>query len=104
MKKIAVIAAGGKQRIVSEGDLLRVEKIEAPVGSTHSFDQVLLIDNGTETILGAPALAGKKVAAEIVAHGREKKKVVLRYRQKSRWQVKKGHRQHYTSVKITSIA
>lgn len=104
MSKIAVIETGGKQYLVTEGTVLTVEKIEVEKGGSVTFDKVLLTDDGSSTKVGAPYISGVKVSAEIVAEGREKKITVIRYRPKSRHFVKKGHRQPFTKVKITSVA
>ena len=103
MAKIAIIATGGKQYLVSEGTVLDIEKIESKVGDKVVFDQVLLVDDGTTTKSGAPMLEGAKVTAEHIAEGREKKINVIRYRQKSRYFKKKGHRQAFSKVKITTL-
>ena len=103
MAKIAIIATGGKQYLVSEGTVLDIEKIPSKVGDKIVFDQVLLIDDGTTMTIGAPNLEGAKVSAEHIAEGREKKVTVIRYRQKSRYFKKKGHRQAFSKVKITAL-
>ena len=104
MAKIAIIATGGKQYVVSEGTVLDIEKIPAKVGEKVTFDQVFLIDDGSTTKTGAPTIAGAKVTAELLAEGREKKITVIRYRQKSRYFKKKGHRQAFSKVKITALS
>lgn len=104
MSKIAVIETGGKQYLVTEGAVLSVEKIEAGKAGSITFDKVLLTDDGSSTKVGAPYISGAKVSAEVVLEGREKKVTVIRYRPKSRHFVKRGHRQPFTKVKITSVA
>ena len=105
MAKIAVIAEGGKQYLVKEGDVVSVEKIADTkgVGSKISFDTVLLTDDGSTVKLGSPSISGAKVTGEVVAEGRDPKVTVIHYRAKSRYFKKRGHRQHFTKVKITSL-
>jgi large subunit ribosomal protein L21 len=110
MKKeeFAVIATGGKQYKVSEGSLVSVEKIkttgiEYKKGDKISFDKVLLVDDGKDTTIGTPYIKGAKVDAEIVEIGRARKVMVVKYKQKSRYLKRNGHRQPFFKVKITSI-
>lgn len=102
----AIIATGGKQYKVAAGDVLTVEKItEAPtVGKTITFDQVLLVDTGTETKLGTPSVPNAKVEATVVEIGRARKIDVVRFKAKSRYFKLRGHRQPYCKVKIVSIS
>lgn len=101
----AVIATGGKQYLVRVGDIITVEKLdgEFTAGSTISFDQVLLKDNGSATELGTPTIKGATVVAEFVQAGRGKKIDVIQYKQKSRYYKKKGHRQPFMKFKISEI-
>ncbi len=101
----AVFTTGGKQYKVRVGEILKIEKIigEHKVGDKLSFDQVLLVDDAGATQVGAPFLAGKKVAAEIVEIGRDKKITVIHYKQKSKYFKKYGHRQPYFKVKVLAI-
>lgn len=103
MAKIAIIETGGKQYVVTNDTLLTVEKLEAAVGSKVEFDKVLLVDDGAKTQVGAPYVAGAKVTAELVEEGLGKKLTVLRYRQKSRYKNKTGHRQPFSKVRITAL-
>lgn len=103
MAKIAVIQTGGKQYVVESGMVLSIEKVPASKDGKIEFDKVLLIDDGSSVTLGAPSVAGAKVSAEIVGEGRAKKVTVIRYRQKSRYFKKRGHRQPFTKVKITAL-
>ena len=100
-----VIATGGKQYQVYAGDSLKVEKISdsIKIGDKVSFDKVLLTDDGSNTVVGSPFIAGAKVSAEILEIGRADKVVVIKYKQKSRYFKKRGHRQPYTKVKIISV-
>lgn len=110
----AVIQTGGKQYKVEKGDILKIEKLsqeakpgEKPmvheVGAKVTFDQVMLLEDGTTTKIGAPYLAGAKVTATVVANDRHKKVMVVKYRAKSRYYKKNGHRQPFTEVQIESI-
>ena len=100
----AVIATGGKQYKVSEGDTVQIEKIigEYKEGDTITFDQVLLVEDGT-TKIGTPTVAGAKVTATLEKIGRNQKVVVIKYKQKSRYYKKNGHKQPHFRVTITSI-
>lgn len=101
----AVIATGGKQYLVKSGDVISVEKLDGTfaAGDTISFDQVLLKDDGTTTVLGAPTIKGAAVTAEFIEAGRGKKIDVIQYKQKSRYYKKNGHRQPFMKFKITDI-
>lgn len=103
----AVIATGGKQYVVFENDIVTIEQLidkDYAVGDKITFDAVLLTDDGKTTKVGTPNVAGAKVTGEIVEIGRAKKIVVIRYKSKSRYFNKNGHRQHFFKVKITSVA
>ncbi len=101
----AVIKTGGKQYRVSVGDAIKIEKLKGDFkkGDTVSFDQVLLIDDGKDTQIGTPVLSGKVVEGKIDLIARAQKVVVLKYKQKSRYTKKNGHRQPYFKVVITAI-
>ncbi len=99
----AVIAAGGKQHRVEEGEILRLEKIEAATGESVDFDQVLLVANGEDVKIGAPIVEGAKVTAEILSHGRGDKVTIIKFRRRKHSMTRQGHRQWYTEVKITGI-
>ena len=98
----AIIATGGKQYKVSEGDVIKVEKLDAKVGESFTFDQVLIVNDG-EVKVGDPTVAGASVEASVVSEGRGKKVIVYRYKRKSGYHKKNGHRQSYTEVKIEKI-
>jgi len=108
-EEFAVIQTGGKQYKVSKGGFLSIEKIkredkkEYEKGDKLSFDKVLLVDNGKDTTIGTPYITGAKVDAEIVEIGRARKILVIKYKQKSRYLRRNGHRQPFFKVKITSI-
>ena len=99
----AVIAAGGKQHRVEEGEVLRIEKIEAATGESIDFDEVLLVANDEDVKIGAPTVDGAKVSAEVVSHGRAEKVTIIKFRRRKHHMKRQGHRQWYTEVKITSI-
>ena len=98
----AIIATGGKQYKVAEGDIIRVEKLGAEAGTTYSFDQVLAVNNG-QLVVGTPTVAGATVTASVIGDGRGKKIIVYKYKRKSGYHKKNGHRQAYTEVKIEKI-
>jgi len=98
----AIIATGGKQYKVSEGDVIKVEKLDTNVGESYTFDQVLVVNNG-EMKVGNPTVEGASVEASVVSEGRGKKVIVYRYKRKSGYHKKNGHRQSYTEVKIGKI-
>ena len=99
----AVIVTGGKQYKVSEGDTLFVEKIEAEEGSAVTFDQVLMVGEGEDVKVGAPTVAGATVEASVVENGKARKVIVYKYKRKTGYHKKNGHRQQYTAVKIEKI-
>ena len=99
----AVIATGGKQYRVSEGTVLRVEKLEAEAGSTVEFGQVLVVGQGAEVAVGAPYVAGAKVIATVQAHGKGDKVRIVKFRRRKHYLRQKGHRQPYTEIKVTGI-
>lgn len=103
--KFAVISTGGKQYKVAEGDVLKVEKLsdDMKVGDKVVFDQVLLTDDGSTTKVGTPTVAGAKVEAVFKEAGRAQKILVIKYKQKSRYFKKNGHRQPYSQVEIKSV-
>lgn len=113
--EFSVIQTGGKQYMVTSGQTLKVEKIkgelgkdgyaEFQVGDKITFDEVVLSDNGKDaTIVGAPFIDGAKVEAEIVKIGRAPKVTVIKYKAKSNYFKKRGHRQPFFEVKITKLA
>ena len=99
----AIIKTGGKQYKVSEGDLVRVEKLPYEVGDTVEFDQVLLV-SGDEVKVGSPVIENAKVTATVEDQNKDKKIVVFKYKPKKQYRKKHGHRQPYTLVKINSIS
>jgi len=103
--EFAVIQTGGKQYKVSKDSIVSIEKIkgEFKKGDKISFDKILLVDNGKDTTIGTPYIKGAKIEAEIVEIGRARKILVVKYKQKSRYLRRNGHRQPFFKVKIISI-
>lgn len=99
----AVIKTGGKQYRVSEGDVLKVEKLDVEQGSTIDFDEVLMVANGDDIKIGAPIVEGSKVSATIEEHGRGKKIDIIKFKRRKHHMKRMGHRQAYTKLKITGI-
>ncbi|UXI67192.1 50S ribosomal protein L21 [Tahibacter amnicola] len=99
----AVIVTGGKQYRVMQGETLRVELLPADVGSTISFDQVLLVGEGEKITIGAPTVKGATVAATVKSHGRADKIRIVKFRRRKHYRKEIGHRQHFTEVEITGI-
>jgi len=99
----AVIASGGKQYKVREGDILKVEKIAGDVGEPVSFDKVLMLANGDNIQVGKPAVDSALVNGHIVEQGKARKILVFKYKRRKRYRRKQGHRQLFTAVKIDSI-
>ena len=98
----AVIVSGGKQYKVSEGDVIRVEKLDVEEGAKVSFDEVLLLHDGALKI-GTPTVKGAKVSGTVLKNGKAKKVIVYRYKRTSGYHKKNGHRQLFTEVKIEKI-
>jgi large subunit ribosomal protein L21 len=99
----AVIATGGKQYRVAEGDVVRIEKLAAEPGATVEFDKVLLVGNGSDVKIGAPLVAGSKVSGVVARHAKGDKKVIVKFRRRKHYKRSGTHRQFFTEVKITGI-
>ena len=99
----AVIVTGGKQYKVSEGDTLFIEKLTAEEGEAVTFDQVLMVGDGENVTVGAPAVAGATVEAKVLKNGKAKKIYVFKMKRKKNYRRKKGHRQPFTKIEITKI-
>ena len=97
----AIIATGGKQYKVSEGDVIRVEKLDAEVGSKVTFDSVLAVSDGSLSV--GDAVAKATVSATVQAQDKAKKVIVYKYKRKTGYHNKNGHRQPYTKVRIEKI-
>ena len=98
----AIIATGGKQYKVSEGDIITIEKLGIEAGEKVTFDQVLAV-SGDDLKIGNPTVDGATVDATVVKEGRGKKVIVYMYKRKTGYHKKNGHRQSYTQVKIEKI-
>lgn len=99
----AIIQTGGKQYRVAEGQTLRVEKLTAEAGQSVDFDQVLMVGEGEQMQVGAPMVAGAKVVAEVLKHGRADKINIIKFRRRKHHMKHQGHRQYYTQVKIIKV-
>lgn len=99
----AVVATGGKQYKVEEGDVLRIEKIPGDIGTALTFDQVLMVSDGQTVHVGRPVLNETAVNAHIVEQGKAKKILVFKFKRRKRYRHSQGHRQPYTAVKIDKI-
>lgn len=99
----AVLATGGKQYKVSEGDVIFVEKLNAEVDSTVELTEVLAVSNGETLTVGKPVVEGAKVIAKVVSQGKAKKITVFKYKPKKDYRKKTGHRQAYTKLVIEKI-
>lgn len=99
----AVVATGGKQYKVQEGEILRVEKLGGEVGEAVSFDQVLMVSNGETVQIGTPVLEGVSVQGKIVEQGKVKKILVFKYKRRKSYRRTAGHRQPFTAVRIDQI-
>jgi large subunit ribosomal protein L21 len=99
----AVIATGGKQYRVAEGDVVRIEKLAAELGATVELAKVLLVGSGADVKLGAPLVAGSKVSGVVHKHGKGEKKAIVKFRRRKHYLRQGTHRQFYTDVKITGI-
>ena len=99
----AVIETGGKQYKVQAGDVIRVEKLDVAAGESYTFDNVLVVNNGSDVAFGAPYVNGASVTASITGDGKAKKVIIYKYKSKKGFHKKKGHRQPYTQLKIEKI-
>lgn len=99
----AIVATGGKQYRVKEGEKLRVEKLAGEVGDTIELGEVLLIGEGEDIKFGAPFLDGAKVTAKVASVGRADKVKIIKFRRRKHSRKQMGHRQSYTEIEITGI-
>jgi large subunit ribosomal protein L21 len=100
----AVIKTGGKQYRVVAGEKIKVEQIPADVGAEITLDQVLMIGEGEAVKVGTPVVAGAKITAKVIAHGRHPKVKIFKMRRRKHYQKHQGHRQNYTELEIGSIS
>jgi len=99
----AVVQTGGKQYTVSQGDLIKIEKIEGNPGDTVVLKDILLIDDGKETKIGTPFVENASVNAELVETAKDKKIIVFKFKRRKNYRRKKGHRQLMSVIKIKDI-
>ena len=104
--EVAVIKTGGKQYVVSKGTTITIERFpeDKNAGDTVVFNDVLFVDNGSDTTIGTPTIKGAKVKGTVVSSGRAKKIDVVKYKAKSRYYKRRGHRQPFLKVKIDAIS
>lgn len=104
-KEFAIIQTGGKQYLVSEGDTVKIEKMKGDfkVGDSVVFDHVLLVDNGSDTTIGTPTILGASVSAEVKKIAKAAKVTVIKYKAKSNYFKKRGHRQPFFEVQIKKL-
>ena len=100
----AVFESGGKQHRVTEGEILKLEKIDVATGDTIEFDRVLLLGQGAEVKVGQPLVDGARVSAEVLAQGRHDKVQIVKFKRRKHHMKRAGHRQWYTEVKVTGIS
>ena len=98
----AIIATGGKQYKVAEGDIITIEKLGVDAGETVTFDQVLAVNDG-KLVVGDPIVANATVTASVIKEGKGSKVIVYKYKRKTGYHKKNGHRQAFTQVKIDKI-
>jgi large subunit ribosomal protein L21 len=100
----AIIETGGKQLRVSEGDVIRTDLIETEIGSSVTFDRVVLAANGDAVTIGTPAVSGASVTGTVLRQAKDKKILVFRYKSKKRVRTLNGHRQRFAEIRIDKIA
>ncbi len=100
----AVIETGGKQYRVSQGQRIKVEKLDAAAGDTVNLDKVLMLANGEDVKIGAPYIKGGQVTATVSSHGRGDKVRIVKFRRRKHYRKSQGHRQDYTEIEITAIS
>ena len=103
MSEYAIVKTGGKQYRVETGDTFRTESIPGDIGDTVELTDVLMVSQDGDVKLGSPNVEGAKVITEIEANGKGKKIIVFKYKSKTRYRRKNGHRQHYTRLMIQDI-
>lgn len=103
MTQFAVIKTGGKQYLVTPGQKIKIEKLNKKIGDEVSFKEVLLMEKNNKVEIGEPKVAGAEVVGKVLSQRKGEKKIVFKYKSKTRYKVKKGHRQTYTEVEIKKI-
>ena len=104
MSEYAIVQSGGKQYRVQTGDTIRVESIPGDVGDTVELTDVRMVSQDGDVTLGNPTVDGAKVVTEIEGNGKAKKIIIFKYKNKTRYRRKNGHRQHYTDLRVTDIS
>ena len=99
----AVVETGGKQYKVSQGDVISVERLSGKAGEKVALEKILMINGGNKTVIGNPVVKSAKVVGEIVKEGRGEKIIVFKMKRRKNYRRTRGHRQTYTSLKITEI-
>ena len=100
----AVVKTGGKQYKLAQGDICRIEKLDAEEGASVELDKVLMVADGDSINIGSPFIEGGKVTAVVKAHGRAKKVEIMKFRRRKHHQKKTGHRQYFTEIEVTGIS
>ena len=100
----AVVKTGGKQYKLAQGDICRIEKLDAEEGASVELDKVLMVADGDSINIGSPFVEGGKVTAVVKAHGRAKKVEIMKFRRRKHHQKKTGHRQYFTEIEVTGIS
>ncbi len=99
----AIIEAGGRQHKAVPGKTVKMQLLDAPVGSEVVFDRVLAVHDGEKLIVGTPYVEGAKVRARVIQHGRDKKIIVFKFKRKTGYRKKQGHRQWFTVVEVLQV-
>jgi len=99
----AVIRSGGKQYRVTPGETVRVEKLDGKVGGKVIFDEVLAVHDDKKKLVAGANSSKAKVTGKIVSHGRDAKRLVLKYKRGGQYKITRGHRQAYTAVEVSDI-
>lgn len=100
----AVFSSGGKQHRVTEGEVIKLERLTAEPGEKVVFDKVLVVASGDQVTVGRPYVDGGKITAEVIGHDRHKKVRIIKFRRRQNYMRRQGHRQWYTELKITGIS
>lgn len=99
----AIFDYGGRQYRAENESVMKMDKLEAETGAEVSFDKVLMLNDGQTTTIGSPYIEGVKVTGKVVQQGKDRKIRVFKYKPKKRYKLMRGHRQHFTAVKVTGI-
>lgn len=104
MDDYAIVQTGGKQYRLQSGDTIKVESLRGDVGDLLELTDVRMISQDGQVTIGAPTVEGARVTTEVLGHGRGKKIIVFKYKAKTRYRRKNGHRQNYTELRVTDIS